>query len=106
MAEASPTITCALFPTVTDAPDVVFGPEPIIVVHGEGEWVSQVVALLTVVQLACTCDDSSVMYASTARQAAVRRGHASPDTGKRFAGLRVTEPPQGSVGLILLCMMF
>jgi hypothetical protein len=68
-----------LFPTVTDAPDAEFGPAPIIVVHGEGAPVSQVVALLDVVQLACTCEDSSAMYASTARQAAVRRGHMGWD---------------------------
>ncbi|GLQ92597.1 hypothetical protein GCM10007901_15480 [Dyella acidisoli] len=54
IAVASPNTTCAFVPTVTVAPEAVVGPEPIVVVHGEGEFVSHVVTLLAVMQFALT----------------------------------------------------
>ncbi|GAB6849240.1 hypothetical protein JCM10599A_30440 [Paraburkholderia kururiensis] len=52
MALLLPTTTCALGPTVTWEPDASVGPAPIIVVHGDGEVVSQVVVVPDVVQFA------------------------------------------------------
>ena len=57
----SPRLICAFVPTVTVDPDAVVDPVPIIVVHGDGAVLSQVVAVPTVLQFAWARAGTSAM---------------------------------------------
>jgi hypothetical protein len=96
IAVASPTTTCALGPILTTAPAGVLGPVPIVLVHGEGVVVSQVVVLPAVVQFAYTGAGRNAMTAETATDAtgtqspgrnAGRRRRCSGDESKRGDGV-------------------
>ncbi|MFM0044922.1 hypothetical protein PQQ99_18535 [Paraburkholderia sediminicola] len=66
IAVASPTTTWAFGPIVTVAPDGFAGPVPMVVVHGDGAVVSQVVVLPALVQFASAESGKQAMTAETA----------------------------------------